>query len=144
MRFFVASLVAAGLGLIQLCVIWFIESQYTQEKSGLLGDEIAFIIFGILIFAEAMCVIALSMYRITPWLLHLMRDDWEANRIKTGRKTRGPILHYVALGAFILRRLVTMVDNQSYSAELLLTLGIALLPFFVPKPKTARRADAPT
>ena len=122
-------------GLLQLFVILIIESHETEEPSGVFSSDTAFPIFAVLITTEIMCVMALSMYRVAPWVAHLLGDDWEERRISAGKKKYGLILQRTTVAATVLRRLVVMIDAGAFSTNLLFSLSIALAPLLLPKPK---------
>jgi hypothetical protein len=130
-----AGIVAGFCGLLQLIAIMAIEMQDENEKSGFLASDIAFPIFALLVLTEIMCVLALSMYRISPWLFRKIGDDWEANRIASARERYGTALQSTTIAATVLRRVVVMIDAGSFSSHLALSLGVALAVFLIPKPK---------
>lgn len=135
MNTFLASLIGGFCGLLQLVVIAVIESRNEHEQSGLLASDVAFAIFAVLVMAEIICVIALAMYRICPWLLRKTGDAWEADRVDEGRRRSEVWLQNTTVAATVLRRIVVTVDSGSFSSNLLLTLGVALAPLLIPKPR---------
>lgn len=135
MNALLAGLIAGFFGLLQLCAIMMIEMQDEREKSGILAGEAVFPLFALLVMAEIMCVMALSMYRIAPWLLRVTGDKWEADRVTGARKRYGSVLQRAAVIAPLARRIVVMIDAGAFSATLALSLGVALAAFVVPKPK---------
>ena len=112
-----------------------IEMHDDKEKSGMLASDSAFPIFALLVMTEIMCVMALSMYRISPWLLRVTGDQWESDRVTTAKKRYGTILQRTTVVATVARRIVVMVDAGAFSPNLALSLGVALAAFLVPKPK---------
>jgi len=131
-----AGIIGGFCGLLQLFAIFLIESAYDQERSGTLVSDQVFPIFAMLVMTEIICVIALSAYRISPWILRVLGDDWEANRISSAKKKYGTILQRLTLVATVSRRLIVMVDGGAFSFQMLASLCVALLPLIVPRPKT--------
>ena len=134
MKLFFAGLVGGFIGLLQLFAIFYIE-KHEDGPSGVQASDIVFMIFGFLVMIEVICVMALSMYRISPWVVRILGDKWEANRITEAKKEYGIHLHRISLFATTVRRLIVMVDAGSFSISLLASMGIALFPFILPKPK---------
>ncbi len=112
-----------------------IEMQDDKEKSGILASDSVFPLFALLVMAEIMCVMALSMYRIAPWLLRVTGDKWEADRVAAAKKRYGTILQQTAVIAPLARRILVMVGAGAFSASLALSLGVAVAAFLVPNPK---------
>jgi len=135
MNALVAGLIAGLCGLLQLFAIMAIEMHDDKEKSGMLASDSAFPIFALLVMTEIMCVMALSMYRIAPWLLRVTGDKWEANRVTTAKKRYGTMLQRATVIATLARRIVVMADAGTFSSNLVLSLGVALAAFLVPKPE---------
>jgi hypothetical protein len=135
MNALVAGLLAGFCGFLQLFAIMMIEMQDEKEKSGMLTSDAVFPIFALLVMAEIMCVMALSMYRIAPWLLRVTGDKWEADRVTGARKRYGTVLQRTAVIAPLARRIVVMIDAGAFSASLAFSLGVALAAFLVPRPK---------
>ena len=133
MNALLAGLIGGFFGLLQLFAILVIETRDEREKSGLLSSDTAFPIFAALVMTEIMCVMALSIYRISPWLLRKTGDAWEADRVGAARKRYGPMLRRTTVIATVLRRVVVMVDAGSFSPHLALSLGVALAAFLIPK-----------
>jgi hypothetical protein len=136
MNTLIAGLIAGFCGLLQLFAILMIETQDDKEKSGILASDSVFPLFALLVMAEIMCVMALSMYRIAPWLLRVTGEKWEADRITVAKKRYGAILQRTAIIATLARRIVVMLDAGAFSSSLAWSLGVALAAFLVPKPKT--------
>jgi hypothetical protein len=132
MRVLLAGLISALVGCIQLVVILMIESRGTDERSGLIGGDVAFVVFALLVLTEVICVVALSMYRLSPWILKFLRDDWEACRVANAKRRYAAILQYTTVCAVLLRRVVVMIDTHSFSSGLLLSLCVALVSFLMP------------
>ena len=135
MNALVAGLIAGFCGFLQLFAIMMIEMQDEKEKSGILASDSIFPLFALLVMTEIMCVMALSMYRIAPWLLRVTGDKWEADRVTAAKKRYGTILQRTAVIAPLARRIVVMLDSGAFSSSLALFLGVALAAFLVPKPK---------
>lgn len=135
MKALVAGLIAGFCGFLQLFAIWMIELQDEKEKSGSLASDSVFPLFALLVITEIMCVMALSMYRIAPWLLRVSGDKWEADRVSSAKKRYGALLQRTAVIAPLARRIVVMVDAGSFSSNLALSFGVALAAFLIPKPK---------
>ena len=135
MNALIAGLVAGFCGFLQLFAIMMIEMQDDKEKSGILASDSAFPLFALLVMTEILCVMALSMYRIAPWLLRVTGDKWEAERVTIARKRYGTILQRTAVIAPLARRIVVMLDAGAFSTSLALSLGVALAAFLVPKPR---------
>ncbi len=112
-----------------------VEMHDDKEKSGMLASEYAFLVFAVLVMTEIMCVMALSMYRISPWLLRITGDQGEADRVTAAKKRYGTILQRTTVVATVTRRIVVSMDAGAFSTNLALSLGIALAAFLVPKPK---------
>lgn len=130
-----AGLVGGLCGLLQLLAILFVETQQEDEKSGFHTSDTAFPLFALLVMAEIMCVMALAMYRVSPWVARACGDHAEAKRITQGKEKYGAVLQHSTVFATVLRRLVVMVDAGSFSSHVTLSLCIALAPLFLPKPK---------
>ncbi len=136
MNAFFAGLIGAGCGMIQLLVIMGIELSDEREKSGFHTSDRVFPIFAALVMTEILCVRALSMDRISPWLLRKTGDDWKANRVSVARQQYGRTLQRTTVIATVLRRLVVMADAGSFAPHLGLSLGVALASLLVPEPRS--------
>ena len=134
MRLVFAGLVGAFIGLIQLFVIAAIESR-GSDPSGVHSSGAVFPVWAFLVFLEVVGVIALSMYRVAPWILRILRADWEVRKVLEGRaRNRGWIGRSV-IACTMLRRAIVMIDVGAWSFDLLLSLAVALACFLVPLPK---------
>ncbi len=129
------GLIGGFCGLVQLFAILLIESHEADEQSGFFSSDMAFPIFASLVMTEILCVMALSMYRVAPWVAHLIGDDWEERRISAGKRRYGEILQRTTVVATVLRRAVVMIDAGGFSPKLLFSLGVALAPLLIPKPR---------
>jgi hypothetical protein len=143
MRLLFAGCVGAFVGLLQLFAIMAIEFR-AGGPSGIDSSELAFPIFGALVFAEIIGVIALSMYRVAPWILRLLRADWEEQKVREGGKVHSGWLVRLVVVTSLLRRAVVMIDARLWSFDLLLSLGVALLCLLVPTPKAKPKRSSGT
>lgn len=136
MRVLLASIISGMVGLIQVIVIGIIESQQEEDAEKVIVSDVAGLCFALMLMVECVCVIGLGMYRYSPWILRLLREDpWEINRIVSARKRNARILQYVTMYSAVLRRAVIMADSQSFSTGLILSLFVALLPVVIPSVK---------
>lgn len=144
MRLIFAGCVGALVGLLQLIAAMAIEAR-EGGPSGIYSSDLAFPIFAILVLAEIFGVIALSMYRIAPWVLRLLRADWEAQKVREGKRDHAGWIAQTVVVAALLRRIVVMVDAQAWSPDLALSLVVTLLCLLIPTPKKQpNQSPAPT
>ena len=135
MRLLLAGIIGGFVGLIQLFIILLIETSHDNSPSGLLASDTAFSIFAIFVLVEIFGVITLSIYRISPWVLRLLRADWDAQRTIHERNKHSHAIHASILIATIGRRATVMIDTQTYDSVLFISLIVALAAFIIPKPK---------
>lgn len=135
MRLLIAAIISGFIGIIQLCVIVAIEASRAPESDGPLLSGVAFLLFAVMVAAEIFCVITMAMYRITPWILYLMRDGWEADRIQRVKQKYATAITLATTGAVLARRVVVAIDSRSFDLALLLSLFIGLVSILVPKLK---------
>lgn len=140
MRAFLAALAGGTCGALQLFAILVIEMNQEDERSGLDASDAAWPVFAFLVTVEIISVMALSMYRISPWVARALGDDWEAQRITAGKRRYGVILQRVTVGVTFARRLLVTVDAGAFSLSILYTLSIALIPLLIPRPPQQYRA----
>lgn len=140
MKAFLAALVGGACGALQLFAILMVEMNQEDERSGLDASDVAWPIFAFLVTVEIITVMALSMYRTSPWVARALGDDWEAQRITAGKKRYGLVLQRVTVGVTFARRLLVMVDAGAFSMSILYTLSIALVPLLIPRPPQQYRA----
>lgn len=119
----------------QLCIIAALEASRSTEPSGILSSEVAFPVFACLVALEIFCVITLAMYRISPWILHFLRDDFEAARIQDGKTRYSTMLSRVSILAIVARRVVIAIDYQTLDFALLISIPLALSSIFIPRLK---------
>jgi hypothetical protein len=133
MRLAFAGLLGAFIGLIQLFVIAAIESR-GSGPSGVHASDAMYPVWAFLVFSEIVGVIALSMYRVAPWILRVLRADWEVRKVLEGRaRNRGWIGRSVIV-CTMLRRALVMIDAGTWSFDLMLSLAVALACLLVPLP----------
>jgi|GEM_PF-6397880 len=135
MNTLLAGILGGFCGLVQLVMILALETRDADAKSGLLSGDAVFPIFACLVMIEIVSVIALAMYRVSPWILRLVGDPDEANRITSGKRKYGARLFHLTLIATVARRILVMVDFGVFVPSLFLSLGIALAPMILPRPK---------
>lgn len=122
-------------GFFQLIGILVIETKRAEEKSGMLSSDSVFPVFGLLVMVEIMSVMALSMYRVSPWVARLVGEDAQAERISAGKRRYGKVLQYTTVATTFLRRAVVMIDDGHFSPALMASLSVALAPLLLPRPK---------
>ena len=135
MRLLIAGIVGGFVGFVQLFTIWMIEYTNESGRSGALSSDAVFPWFAALVMVEIMCVMALSMYRISPWIARLLGDSFEADRITEGRKRYGLILQRTTITAISLRRIIVGFDAGEFSWALSGSWAVALAPLLIPRPK---------
>ena len=134
MNSLLAAMIAGFCGLMQLIVILVIETE-NDEKSGLLTSDDVFPYFALLVMTEIMCIMALSIYRISPWLLRVTGEKREADRVSSAYRRYGTILARTTIVATLLRRGIVMIDTSSFSTNLTFSLLIPLTLILIPRPK---------
>ena len=120
---------------MQLLVLLALDSM--DEGSRPLQSDLGAMLFALALMVEAAALIALSMYRFSPWIAHFLGDEWEANRIK-GDRHHVPFIMRLSAAMIILLRTIQAVDGGSVTPATLLGVAFALLPFLVPSPKKNR------
>lgn len=134
MRLAFAGLFGAFIGLIQLFVIAAIESR-GSGPSGVHASDVVYPIWALLVFLEVVGVIALSMYRVAPWILRILRADWEVRKVLEGRAQNRGWIGRSVIACTMLRRAIVMIDAEAWSFDLLLSLAVALACLLVPLPR---------
>lgn len=135
MNSLLAAILSGFIGLGQLITILILENHEDQDASGLLSSELIFPIFAALVMTEILTVISLSIYRISPWLLRLTGEKWEADRVARARTRYGSNLQLATILATVLRRLVVAIDSGTLSVNLGASLAVALAALAIPRPK---------
>jgi hypothetical protein len=133
MRAFVASLIGGGIGFAQVIILAIVDSS-NDDRSRVPQGDIAYWVFAATWMAETISVIAISMYRFSPFIVRVMGDDWEADRINKGRRSSGPKIEMAASAAIVVRRIVQYMDIGHISAGTVIGLTIATFPFLIPHP----------
>jgi hypothetical protein len=130
MRAFVAAIVGGGIGFMQVFILALLDASRNEESTLPKGDA-AYWIFACTWVAETIAVIAISMYRFSPFVARMLGDNWEANRSKKEKKTKVATVEWLSSAAIIVRRAVQLFDSGHLSRGLFFGLAIASLPFVI-------------
>jgi hypothetical protein len=134
MRLLFAGIIGGMIGFLQLLIIAAIEAAHSTSPDFAAASDLAFAIFGCFFVVEALSVITLSIYRISPWILRLLRADWDADRTILERKKHSRALHAATIISTLGRRVILMIDHQTWDPILLVSLIVALAAFLIPRP----------
>ena len=129
MRSFIAASIGAIVG---FAVVFALAVADSDEFP--VGD-IAFVFFAIGWCLEALAIVILCMYRVSPWIARALLDDWESERIKkAGVRNRRTVEAVCSIG-IVLRRGMQTFDSGHLTWASVLALAVAVLPFLLPSPK---------
>lgn len=136
-RAFIAALIGAGIGMTQFIYVAFLDA----EHGGFLPKgDLAYFFFSLTWLAEMFALIVIAMYRISPWIARLLRDEWEASRILRDRKRNVSVLEWISMVAILGRAAVRAVDSGHITSAVVVGGVFALVPFFVPNPRGKKNA----
>ena len=82
---------------------------------------------------EMMAVIALAMFRISPFIARLLGDAREAQRIEASKRQRYYIIQTTSALIVVASRIVFSINVGDLSIEAALALGVGLLSFAFPR-----------
>jgi hypothetical protein len=131
MRAFISALTSAGIGFFAVIVIASIDATAHPEEKGMPSGDIDFWIFAALWIAEALSVMVIAMYRLTPIFAKLLGDDWEEVRLKPGARVWLPRLEIGSSIAISFRRAVIALDSGSFTSAFWFALAIAAVPVII-------------
>jgi hypothetical protein len=137
MRSFIAASIGAIVG---FAVVFALAVADSDEFP--VGD-IAFVLFAIGWCLEALAIVILCMYRVSPWIARALLDEWESERIrKAGAKNRRTVEVVCSIG-IVLRRGMQTFDSGHLTWASALALILAALPFLLPPPNEKRPNKSP-
>jgi hypothetical protein len=134
MRRAIAAVVGGLVGFLQIMTIAFLDERAGRPP---IKGDLAAVLFVVLMCLDVMAVIALSMFRVSPFVARLLGDTQEAQRIEESKKIRRFAIQTASAIIILLQRIVVAVSDGHVSKESAIALAVALLPFALPAPKNA-------
>jgi hypothetical protein len=136
-RAFIAALVGAAVGMCQFLYVAFLDAAH----GGFLpkGDA-AYFFFSLTWLAEMFALIVIAMYRFSPWIARLLRDDWEATRILRDRRRHIALVEWASMTAILGRAVVRALDSGHFTLAVFVGGAFAIVPLIVPRPHAKQKA----
>ncbi|HLP08760.1 MAG TPA: hypothetical protein VK178_11390 [Opitutaceae bacterium] len=135
MRLLFASCIAAAFGLIAQIVAFGVEVALADGQFYLPMADWAMVPFALATAIEITAIMALWMYRIAPWLLLLMRDRFECERIRKAKPGAiGWIRHTIVI-ATIVCAIFRVAETGQFPLVPLMSAAVGLAPLLLPLPK---------
>ncbi|MFT3828446.1 MAG: hypothetical protein QM691_01945 [Opitutaceae bacterium] len=140
MRLLFASCLAAACGLIVQIVVFGLGVALADGQVYLPMSDWALVPFALATAVEITAIMALWMYRIAPWLLLLMRDRFECERIRKAKpEAIGWIRHTIVI-ATIVCWIFRVAETGQFALSTLLSAAVGLAPLLLPLPKPGASA----
>ena len=131
----IAGLVGGLVGFGQILSIALLDEAAGRNVS--IKELWAATVFVVLMCLQIMAVIALSMFRVSPFVARILGDLREAERIEVSKAIRRRTIERASTTIIVLQRIVVAVGAGHVSQEWFLTVGVALFPLALPKRKPA-------
>jgi hypothetical protein len=133
MRAFIAATIGALVGFLQFLLLAFLDA--SRDASSMPAGDVAYSVFAATWIAEMFGLIVIAMYRVSPWIARLLRDDWEASRILRDKKSHISIAECLSSAAIVVRVVIRIVDSGHISLGSFLGVVFASLPFVLSHPE---------
>jgi len=127
----IAGVVGGVVGAIQLLAMAWLDEQTSRPFPKEDWAQGAFVCLSVL---QVFAVIALTMYRVSPWVARFLGNTYEADSIEVEGVTRRVVFQWAATIIIFLQRAVVVVSDWRVSKETAFALVIALLPLLIPSP----------
>ena len=136
MRAFIAATIGASVGFLQFLLMAFLDA--SRDDSRMPTGDFAYSVFAATWLAEMFGLIVIAMYRVSPWIARLLRDDWEASRILRDKKSHVSVAEWLSSAAVVIRVAIRIVVSGHVSLGSVLGVAFASLPFVLPRPERKR------
>jgi hypothetical protein len=143
MRLLLTACLSALFGLIAQIVAFGLEVSLSGGAVYLPASEWAVVPTALAVAVEILAIMVMWMYRISPWLLILMRDRFESDRIARAKPEAMDWTTRMIVIAMTVRWLVHMADTGSFVLPPLIPVAFCLWPVLLPKPAQSRPPSSP-
>ncbi len=137
LRGFIGAIMGGSIGFALF--LWLVYLDASRSDSNLPTGDFWFWVFAFTWVLELVALIAIGMYRIAPWVTHILRDDFETYWILKEKKQHYSLIVLMSSLTVVIRAIVRAIDAGSFTQSVGLGLIIASLPFVLPRPKARNK-----